>query len=134
MIPTKVSDKDAGLETKRASYIDMIQKHGTIQLSMGSANINGLINFAKKFSLHRTNEDGTPAATIRKVVQSVLRYETLDRDNIWLAEIPRDNGAVTGYFTSLLPETRTYIEEWTQCPASQIYWFLIRKGCKIEHV
>ena len=106
MIPTKVSDKDAGLETKRASYIDMIQKHGTIQLSMGSANINGLINNSKKFSLHRTNEDGTPAPTIRKVVQSVLRYETLDGDNIWLAAIPRYGGGITGYFLCVLPEIK----------------------------
>ena len=40
MIPTKEKDEDAGLVTKRASYIKMIQKQGLVQLSMGPANID----------------------------------------------------------------------------------------------
>ena len=74
MIPTKEKDEDAGLATKRASYIDMIQKQGSVQLSMGSANINGLIHFNKEFTLRRTNEDRTRAPTIKKSVQGVMRY------------------------------------------------------------
>ena len=66
MIPTKEKDEDAGLATKRESYIDMVQKSGSVQLSMGSANINGLVQFNKKYTLRRENEDGTPAPTIRK--------------------------------------------------------------------
>ena len=87
MIPTKVTAKDAILATKTASYIDMIQKHGSVQLSMGSANINGLINFSKKFVLYRTKNNGTQASTVRKLVQIVLRYDTLDGENMWLAAI-----------------------------------------------
>ena len=81
MIPTKVTDKDAGLATNRVSYIDIIQKHGSVQ-SMGSANIDGLIIFSKKFILHRTTEDGTQAPTIKKLVQSVMKYEALDGDTV----------------------------------------------------
>ena len=58
MIPTKEKDKDAGLATKRASYIDMIQKQGSVQLSMDPANIDDLIHFSKKFTLCRATEDG----------------------------------------------------------------------------
>ena len=103
MIPTKVTAKDARLATKTASYLDMIQKDGSIQLIIESANIKGLINFSKKFVLYRTNNDGTHASTVRKLVQIVLRYETLGGDNIWLAAIPRDGGGVTGCFSSVLP-------------------------------
>ena len=53
MIPTKKKDKDVGLATKRESYIDMVQKPGSVQLSMGSANINGLIRFSKIYTLRR---------------------------------------------------------------------------------
>ena len=34
----------------------------------------------------------------------------------------------------MLPEIKSYIEQWTQCPAAQIYWFLLRKGCNLEDV
>ena len=49
---------------------------------MGPANIDGLIYFFTKFTLRRTNEDGTKPYTIKKSVQGVMRYVTLDRDNI----------------------------------------------------
>ena len=113
MIPTKEKDKDAGIATKRESHIDMIQKQGSVQLSMGSANINGLIHFNKKYTLHRTNEDKTRAPTIKKSLQAVMRYQTLDGDNIWLATIPRYEGGVTDYFSSVLPEIKSYIKQWT---------------------
>ena len=67
-ISTKQKDEDAGLATKRVSYIDMIQRHCSVQLSIGSANIDGLIHFSKKFTLHRKNEDGTKTPTIKKLV------------------------------------------------------------------
>ena len=66
MITTNDTDEDAGLTTKRASYIDMIQKHDSVQLCMGSANTDGLINLSTEFIMRRTKEDGTPAPTIRK--------------------------------------------------------------------
>ena len=134
MTPTKEKDKDTGLASKRASYINMIQKQGSVQLSMGSANIDGVNHFSKKFILRRTNEDGTKAPTIKKLVQGVVRYATLDGDNIWLATIPRYGGGVTGYFSCVLPEIKPYIEQWTQCPAAQIDWFLLRKECNINAV
>ena len=81
---------------------------------MGSSNIDGLINFSKKFVLCRINEDGTKAPTVRKVVQGVMRYETLDGDSIWLAAIPRYRGGVAGYFSCVLPERKACIEQWTQ--------------------
>ena len=101
---------------------------------MGSASIDGLIHFSKKYTLRRTNEDGTKAPTIKKAVQGVMRYQTLDGDNIWLAAIPRYGGGVTGYFSCVLPEIKPYIEQWTQCPAPQVYWFLLQKGCDIDDV
>ena len=126
MIPTKEKDEDAGLATKRVSYIDIIQKQVSIQLSVRSANIDGLIHFSRKFILRRINEDGTKAPTIKKSVQGVMRYATLDGDTIWLAAIPRYGGEVTGYFSCVLPEIKPYIEQWTQCPTAQLYWFLLQ--------
>ena len=82
MIPTKEKNKDSGLATKIESYIDMVQKTGSVQLSMGSANINDLIQFNKKYTLRRKNADETDAPTIRNSVQAVMRYHTLDGDTI----------------------------------------------------
>ena len=118
MIPIKEKDKDTGLATKRASYIGMIQTQGSVQLSMGSASIDGLIHFFKKFTLRRENEDGTKAPTIKKSVQGVMRYATSDGDNICLAAIPRYRGGVTGYFSCVLPKIKPYIKQWTRFPAA----------------
>ena len=68
IIPSKEKDEDAALATKREYYVQMVQDVGAVQLSMGSANINGLIQFNKKYTLRRENEDGTPAPTIRKSI------------------------------------------------------------------
>ena len=114
MIPTKEKDEDTGLTTKRASYIAMIQKQGSVQLSTGSASIDCLIRFSKKFTLRRANEDGTKTPTIKKSAQGVMRYTTLDGDSIWLAAIPRYRGGVAGYFSCVLPERKACIEQWTQ--------------------
>ena len=112
----------------------MIQKQGSVQFSMKSADIDGLIHFSKTIILRRINEDGTKAPTIRKLVQCVMRYETLDRDNIWLAAIPRYGGGVTGYFSCVLLEIKPYTKQWTQCPTAQTYWFLLQKGCNTDYI
>ena len=112
----------------------MIQKQGAVQPSIRSANIDGLVHFSKKFTLRRTNEDGTKTRSIKKSVQGVMRYATLDGDNIWLAAISRYGGGVTGYFSCVLLEIKPYSEQWTQCPSEQIYWFLLWKGCDIDDV
>ena len=92
----------------RERYVQMVQDAGAIQLSMGSTNISGLIQFNKKYNLRRQNADGTPAPTIRKSIQAAMKYQTLDGDNIWLAAIPRHGGGVTGYFSCVLPERKPY--------------------------
>ena len=53
MIPSKEKDEDAELTTKRERYVQMVQDAGAVQLSMGSANISGLIQFNKKYNLRR---------------------------------------------------------------------------------
>ena len=113
MIPTKEKDTDAGLTTNIVSYIDMIQKQGSVQFSIGSSNIDSHIYFSKKFIMCKINENGTKAPTIRKSVQGVMRYETLDRDIIWLAAIPGYGGGITGYFSCVLTEIKLYIKQWT---------------------
>ena len=134
MIPTKQSGEDPSLAGKRAPYVEMVQTHGSVQLSMGAASINGLINFTKKFVLCRTNEDGSPATAIKKSVQNIMRYKTLNGDKVWLSAIPKACGGVTGYFSCVLPGIKKYIEHWTLCPAAQIFWFLLRKDCNKEDV
>jgi hypothetical protein len=89
-IPTKQEGKDVFLATKRESYIEMVQTQCSIQPSMGLSNANGLINVTKKFILCRINEDGTQGTTIKKLVQSVIRYKTSNRQNIWLRVVPRE--------------------------------------------
>lgn len=65
MIPTQVNGEDAARTSKREAYIKIVQTHGSVQLSMGSATIEGLIRPMEKFALRRTDIKGEKKKTIK---------------------------------------------------------------------
>ena len=38
------------------------------------------------------------------------------------------------FFSNVTRNIETYVKNWMQCPAANIYWFLIFKGCNQEDV
>ena len=33
------------------------------------------------------------------------------------------------FFSNAIKNIETYVTNWTRCPAANIYWFLLKKGC-----
>ena len=33
------------------------------------------------------------------------------------------------FFSNVIKHIETYVTNWTRCPAANIYWFLLKKGC-----
>jgi hypothetical protein len=47
----EIPENDSQQQGKKVRYIQMVQTHGSVQLSLGVASINGVINVDSKFSL-----------------------------------------------------------------------------------
>ena len=45
-----------------------------------------------------------------------------------------EDGSVLAFFSNVIPEIETYVDNWMMCPAANLYWFLIKKGCDEDDV
>ena len=83
MIPPPAQGKQEKRAAARQNYVQCVQTHGSVQLSMGSTIISGLINADKHFSLCRIDGNGNDIPAIKKSVGDVLCYEKL-WGKVWL--------------------------------------------------
>jgi len=133
-------------EGQKALYIHMVQNHGSAQLSYGGALITGLFDAETSYELRRMpGRDGKPRAPTNKSIRDVFRAMTIgDTDqegdetehNLWvcLSKGHGNNGVYTGYFMSTVVIVRLHVSEFIKCPAANVFWYLLRQGCKKEDV
>jgi hypothetical protein len=64
---------------QKTRYMQMVQAHGSVQLSMGAAQIGGVVEINTPFSLHLTpdaeNKPGEPTIASVKEVFSMMEVE-----------------------------------------------------------
>jgi hypothetical protein len=59
---------------EKVRYIQMVQTHGSVQLSLGAASINGVINTDSNFMLRLTPDaDGSPREATQTSLREVFR-------------------------------------------------------------
>ena len=98
----KIPDKrrSQGVNTK---YIQMVQTHGSVQLSMGAASIEGMINVDTPFDLRIVpGADGKqrpPTKTSGKEIFSMMEH---NGKNVWICLSTGTNNMSTGYFSSIV--------------------------------
>ena len=111
------------------NYINMVQSHGSVQLSLGAATLTGLYDANKQFDLRRLpGADNKPRPPIRKSVAEVLKSFEIGGQQLWLVISKSTRGTHTGYFSSVITGHGAYVENFSLCPAANIFWFLLRKG------
>ncbi len=112
-------------------YIEMVQSHGAMQLSMGAATISGTVTATRKFTLCLTpGKHGQPWAPTEKTLMEILRLMEIEGKKVWLCvNLKKSNGIHTGYFLSVVDEIKTYVAAFIRCPAAQVYYWLKSKGC-----
>ena len=116
-------------------YIEMVQSHGAMQLSMGAATIPGIVTTTRKFILCLTpDENGQPRAPTKKSLMDILRMMEIAGKKVWLCVTRESNGIHTGYFSSVVEEIKSHVAAFVRCPAAQVYYWLKRKGCIGEDV
>ncbi len=113
----------------------MVQTHGSIQLSLGVASINGVINTDSKFSLRLTpGADGSPRVATQTSLREVFCMMEVNSRKVWICLAKGSNGKYTGYFLSLVEPINIQIKNFVACPGAQVCWWLRRRGCLVEDV
>ncbi len=117
-------------------YIEMVQSHGAMQLSMGAATIPRIVTATRRFTIRLTpDKNGKPRAPTEKTVMEILRLMEIEGKKVWLCvNLEKSNGIYTGYFSSVVEEIKTYVVAFIRCPAAQVYYWLEHKGCLGEDV
>jgi hypothetical protein len=112
-------------------YIEMVQLHGAMQLSMGAATIPEIVTATRKFTLCLTpDKNGQPRAPTEKTLMEILQMMEIEGKKVWLGvNLKKSNGIYTGCFSSMVDEIRTHVAAFIRCPAAQVYYWLKRKGC-----
>ncbi len=78
-------------------YIEMVQSHGTMQLSMGAAKIPGIVTVTRKFTLRVTpDETGEPCEPTEKTLMDILRMMEIADKKVWPCIVRESNSIHTG--------------------------------------
>ena len=110
---------------KKVRYIQMVQTHGSVQLSLGAASINGVIDADSKLSLRLTpGADGSPRAATQKSLREVFCMMEVNSRKVWICLAKGSNGNYTGFFLSMVEPINTHVKNFMACPGAQVYWWL----------
>jgi hypothetical protein len=116
-------------------YIQMVQTHGSVQLSMGAATIKGMIVVDMVFNLRLLpGADGKPRPPTKTLVKEIFSMMELHEKKVWICLSTGTNGTTTGYFLSVIEEIREHVAAFILCPAAQVYLWLQCRGCLMEDV
>ncbi len=124
-IPTEKSS-----QTEKTSDIQMIQTHGSIQLSMGAAMLEGLINAGTTFTLRLlpdADQKARPPTSIS--VWEIFSLMEINGKKVWICLSTGWNGMSMGYFSSVVQEISEHVAAFIACPGAQVYWWLRHCGC-----
>ena len=114
-------------QAEKTRYIQMIQTHGSVQLSMGAALLEGLINADTTFTLcllPDANRKARPPTSTS--VQELFSLMEINSKKVWICLSTGSNGMSTGYFSSVAQEISKHVAAFIACPGAQVYWWLRR--------
>ena len=110
---------------KKVHYIQMVQTHGSVQLSLGAASINRIIDADSTFSLQLTPDaDGSPRVATQTSLREVLCMMEVNSRKVWICLAKGSNGKYTGYFSSVVESINDHVKNFVACPGAQVYWCL----------
>ncbi len=111
----------------------MVQTHGSVNLSMGAAQIKGMIDINTMFTLCLTPDlDGKPRKPTTNLVRDVFNLMQIKEKKVWICLVTGLNGMSTGYFSSVMDTIKEHVAAFVMCPGAQVYWWLLRQGCLKE--
>ncbi len=121
-VPILENDSQQGEKTH---YIQMVQTHGSVQLSLGTVSINRVVNAVLHFTLQLTPDvDGNPRAPTTTSLREIFRMMEVGGRKVWICMARGSKGNYIGYFSSMVMLISTHITNFVACPGAQVYWWL----------
>ena len=109
----------------KVCYIQMVQTHGLVQLSLGAATTNGVIDTNSKFKLRLTpGADRSPRETTQTSLREVFSMMEAKSRMVWICLAKGSNGKYTGYFLSVVEAINDHVRYFMACPGAKVYWWL----------
>jgi hypothetical protein len=106
---------------KKVRYIQMVQTHGSVQLSLWAASINGVIDADSKFSLRLIpGADGSPRVATQTSLRKVFPMMEGNSRKVWICLAKGSNGKYTGYFSSVVEPINNHVKNFVACPGAQV--------------
>ncbi len=126
---------ERGLQAEKTRYIQMVQTHGSVQLSMGVALLKGLIDADTTFSLCLLPDaEGKAREATVTLVREIFSLMEITGNKVWICLSTDLNGRTVGYFSSVVQEISAHVSAFVACPGAQVYWWLHCCGCLTEDI
>ncbi len=104
-IPTEKSP-----QAEKTRYIQVVQTHKSVQLSMGAALLEGLIDTDTTFTLCLLPDaDGKARPPTTTSVQKIFSLMEINDKKVWICVSTGLNGMSTGYFSSVVQEISEHV-------------------------
>ena len=98
----------------------MVQTHGSVQLSMGATMHEGLIDDDTPFQLQLLpGVDRKPRTQTITTVREVLSIMEINEKRVWICVLMGSNGTMTGYFSSLVEEIKEHVATFVHGPIAR---------------
>ncbi len=108
-----------GVMTK---YIQMVQIHRSVQLSMGAASIEGMIDIDTTFDLRLLpGVDGRQRPRTKTSAKEIFSMMEHNGKKVLICLSTRTNGMSTRYFSSVVEDIKAHVVAFILCPAAQVY-------------
>jgi hypothetical protein len=115
---------------EKTQYIPMVQAHGSVQLSMGAAQIGWVVDINTPLTLHLTPDaENKPREPTITLVKEVFAMMEVKKKKVLICLSENTNGSFTGYFSSMDMEIKDYVQNFITCPTAQVFWWLRCRGC-----
>jgi hypothetical protein len=133
-VTVKILEKNSQ-QGEKTRYIQMVQTHGSVQLSLGTASINGVVDADSHFTLRLMPDvNGNPRAPTTTSLREIFQMMEVGGRKVWICMARGSKGNYSGYFSSVVTSISTHVTNFVACPGAQVYWWLKRRGCLAEDV
>ena len=94
----------------------MVQTHGSVQLSMGVALLEGLIDANTTFSLRLLlDAEGKAREATVTLVREIFSLMEITGNKVWICLSTDLNGRTVGYFSSVVQEISAHVSAFVGC-------------------
>ena len=115
--------------SERDRYVQMVQVHRSVQLSLGNAGMPGVTQLDKRFTLRfEPGDDGKRKPSTSKTLRQVLLQIEHNGKLLFQCVNRSTKGFVTVYYNSCAEGANYQVQEMSKCFAAQVFWILCRKG------